>query len=218
MCGIYSSTTQIGIISHTITDICISELSSQLRKAVSEEGHKPDLPIDEKISLQHQFVQLLLVDDADHASIAADVTPNEYQTFRRNATSNAMYEDILPSTSKGMMVLLRGRAGIGKTTLVQWLLHEWAHQRWAAKKSCAFMLNLRYLMGHDYKMSLRDLLTKCSLYCPEGDHPQFSRWVKSWQENLLLYIGNFHVDTTFILLFSYDCSYLSIIHTFPFCK
>ena len=168
--------------------------------------------MDEKISLQNQFVQLLLVDDADHASPAVDVTPNEYQAYRRNTTSNAMYEDILPSTSKGMMVLLRGRAGIGKTTLVQWLLHEWAHERWASKKSCAFMLNLRYLMVYDYKMSLRDLFTKCSLYCPEVDHPQFSLWMKSWQENIILYMGNFHLETTYILLFFYLLMIVHMLH------
>ena len=162
---------------------CISELSSQLRKAIIEGGHKTDLDMDERISLQHQFVQLLMVDDTIHKPPPPTTTPDEYQEFLRNFTSNATYKNILPSTSKGMMVLIRGRAGIGKTTLVQWLLHEWAHQRWAAEKSCAFMLNLRYLMVYDYKMSLRDLLTKCSLYCPEGDHPQFSLWMKNWKRS-----------------------------------
>ena len=157
--------------------------------------------MDERISLQHQFVQLLLVNNTDHESLPADTRPDEYQEFLRNITSNATFKDILPSTSKGMMVLLRGRAGIGKTTLVQWLLHEWAHQRWAAEKSCAFMLNLRYLMVHDYKMSLRDLLTKCSLYCPDGDHPQLGLWMKNWQERLLIFLGNFNSDTRIIFLF-----------------
>ena len=183
---------------------CISELSSQLRKAIIREGHKTDLDMDEKINFQHQFVQLLMVDDTDHESLPADTTLDEYQKFLKKVTSNATCKDILPSTSKGMMVLLRGRAGIGKTTLVQWLLHEWAHQRWAAEKSCAFMLNLRYLMVYDYKMTLKDLLTKCSLYCPDGDHPQLSLFIKNWQEQLLLHMGNFHSDTIdlFILLFA----------------
>ena len=157
--------------------------------------------MDEKISLQHQFVQLLLVGNTNHKSPPADTTPDEYRKYLNKFASNTTYKNILPSTSTGMMVLLRGRAGIGKTTLVQWLLHEWANQRWAADKSCAFMLNLRYLMVYNYKMTLRDLFTKCSLYCPDGDHPQLSVWMNNWQEKLLLYIGNFHLDTIFILLF-----------------
>ena len=189
------------IIRYLFTDHCISQLSSQLRKTIVREGHKTDLDMDERISLEHQFVQLLMVDNTDHESLPADTTLDKYEEFLRNVTSNATCKDLLPSRSKGMMVLLRGRAGIGKTTLVQWLLHEWAHHRWAAEKSCAFMLNLRYLMVYDYKMTLRDLLTKYSLYCPEGDHPQFSLFMKNWQEQLLIFLGNFRLDTIFILLF-----------------
>ena len=176
-------------VTYIFTDHCISELSSQLCKAIAEEGHKTDRDMDEKISLEHQFVQLLLVDNTVHKLPRPDTTPAEYLKFLRKVTPNATCKDILLSRSKGIMVLLRGRAGIGKTTLVQWLLHEWAHQRWAAEKSCAFMLNLRYLMVYDYKMTLRDLLTKCSLYCPDGDHPQLSLWMKHWQEKLLIFLG-----------------------------
>ena len=151
--------------------------------------------MDEKICLQNQFVQLLLVDSTETETLSADTLPDGYQSFLGKTTSNATYRDILPATSKGVMVLLRGRAGIGKTTLVQWLLQEWAHQRWAAEKCCAFMLNLRYLLVHDYRISLKDLLILCSLYRPEGDHPQLDLWMKNGPKNLIFFLGNVHIDS-----------------------
>ena len=85
----------------------------------------------------------------------------------------------------------RGRAGIGKTTLVQWLLNQWAQKKWAKKYTCAFMLNLRFLFVHEYRVSLIELLTMCSLYNVGGQHLQLGLWMENCQQKLLLFMGKY---------------------------
>ena len=195
---------------------CISHLSAQLRQTILHVGHAPDKQDDEKISFQQQFVQLLLVEDGETGiSTTEDDKPDEYQASLEKSPANTTYEDILPPDSIGPTVLLRGRAGVGKTTLVQWLLTQWALNMWAVHCCCAFMLNLRYLMAHTYTISLPDLLTMCSLYAVGQSHSTLREWMSNCQEQLIIFIGKviLHIIVSLYMNVLSKCYELSLIVT-----
>ena len=181
--------TLASFVSNNVPAQCVSKLSSELKQEILKAGHRPDKPGDEEIDLEVQFVQLILVEDDSDMLLTEDNKPDEYQAVLEKTPANTTYKDILPTESIGHTVLLRGRAGVGKTTLVQWLLTQWALNMWAVHCCCAFMLNLRYLMEHTYTISLPDLLTTCSLYAVGQSHSTLREWMSNCQEQLIIFIG-----------------------------
>ena len=182
------------------SDHCVYQLSTQLRKEVAKIGHRPDLATDDKIDLEHQFVKIRVVtanDAADELSLfeAQDYSlPDRYQKTLQDIDDTHEYKDILTQTDTGSMILLRGRAGIGKTTLVQFLLYQWFRGNWASHFVCTFMLNLRLLMRTTTKMTLTELLTTYGLYTVPNEHPQMTTWMKNRPAAILLFMGMSQVE------------------------
>ena len=159
-------------------------------------------------------MQLLLVkgDNSDE-SLREDNNPDEYQAFLEMTPANTTYKDILPTESIGHTVLLRGRAGVGKTTLVQWLLTQWALNMWAVHCCCAFMLNMRYLMDGTYTISLPDLLTMCSLYAVQGTYsPYLKGWMSNCEEQLIIFLGKvtLHIPVSLYMTGYYELTLIVI--------
>ena len=177
------------------SDHCVYQLSTQLRKEVEKIGHRPDLATDDKIDLEHQFVKIRVItsDDAANGESSSEAQdhalPDHYQKTLQDNDETLEYKDILTETDTGSMILLRGRAGIGKTTLTQFLLYQWFRGNWASHFVCTFMLNLRLLMRTTTKMTLTELLTTYGLYTVPNEHPQIITWMQNRPAAILLFLG-----------------------------
>ena len=179
------------------SDHCVYQLSTQLRKEVEKIGHRPDLTIDDKIDLEHQFVKIrvLTADDAaDKDSLRDHALPEHYQKALEEFDETFEYKNILTRNDTGSMILLQGRAGIGKTTLTQFLLYQWFKGNWASHFVCTFMLNLRLLMRTTTKMTLTELLTTYGLYTVPNEHPQIITWMQNRPAAILLFMGMSQVE------------------------
>ena len=180
------------------SDHCVDELSKQLKEKVKETGHRPDLTTDDKIDLEHQFVKIRVITSSDAintespAEAEDHALPDHYQKTLQDNDETLEYQDILTGADTGSMILLRGRAGIGKTTLTQFLLYQWFRGNWASHFVCTFMLNLRILMRTTTKMTLTELLTTYGLTnVPNvtNDHPQMISWMQNRPAAILLFMG-----------------------------
>ena len=115
--------------------------------------------------------------------------PDRYQKTLQDNDDTLEYKEILTKPDTGSKILLQGRAGIGKTTLTQFLLYQWFKGNWASHFVCTFMLNLRFLMRKTDKMTLTELLTTYGLYTVPNEHPQIITWMKNRPAAILLFMG-----------------------------
>ena len=138
-------------------------------------------------------IRVLTADDAANGESSSEAQdhalPDHYQKTLQDNDETLEYKDILTETDTRSMILLRGRAGIGKTTLTQFLLYQWFRGNWASHFVCTFMLNLRLLMRTTKKMTLTELLTTHGLYTVPNEHPQIITWMKNRPAAILLFLG-----------------------------
>ena len=146
-------------------------------------------------------IRVITSSDATNTESSAEAQdhalPDRYQKTLQDIDDTHEYKDILTQIDTGSMILLRGRAGIGKTTLVQFLLYQWFRGDWASHFVCTFMLNLRILMRTTTKMTLTELLTTYGLYTIPNKHPQMTTWMKNRPAAILLFMGMSQVELEF---------------------
>ena len=128
--------------------------------------HSPDKGLDLQIDFDTQYVRLKLL---SHTKIGTMGTmtlerPDHYQRALGKTKGKEIDDEELFQKNAKNFILIRGRAGIGKSTLLQRLLWRWANGEWAAKFKVIFMLNLRYLMTIRKEMDLARLLSLYAVY------------------------------------------------------
>ena len=90
--------------------------------------------------------------------------PDLYQQTLEGQGADIDDEDLVKVNETSKYILIRGRAGIGKSTLVQRLLWKWANDTWAPQFKAIFLLNLRHLMMINHTMDLPRLLCLYAMY------------------------------------------------------
>ena len=135
--------------------------------AIHQMQHTPDKKIDQKINLDSQYVRLKLLSCQKVDIMNRDTLerPDRYEKHLKHTTGTDIQdEDLVKPSDFRNYILLRGRAGIGKTTLLQRIIWKWANGEWASKFQVMFLLNLRSLMNLPKPMSLAYLLSLHTVY------------------------------------------------------
>ena len=142
------------------TDTCIKEFLKEMKDKIRAARHATDSPLDEQIDLDTQHVQLQIIrQESDKAAFARTETEDLYYdtlnlpshdqgdnqqhlTDVEKMGRNIPVCDIL-SGAEGQekCVLLSGRAGVGKTTTLQWLARKWALNSWGTKFALGRKIN-----------------------------------------------------------------------------
>ena len=117
--------------------------------------------------------------------------PDRYQSGLGTHSGTDIKEDeLVRKGNEESFILIRGRAGIGKSTLVQHLLWRWANGEWATQFKALFLVNMRYLMSVDEEIDLPDLLSLYSVYTLSGQKVFLDvEWLKQHQSEIGLVIG-----------------------------
>ena len=144
------------------------EITNLLVASIDKRRHTPDKQGDKEIDIETQYVRLKLLASETMGAIPRtwfENRPDRYQRELENQDQTDISEaDLLTHKDTHRYILIRGRAGIGKSTLLQRLLWKWANGDWATQFKALFLLNLRYLVTHDTKMNLAELVCLYSLY------------------------------------------------------
>ena len=179
------------------TDFFLRPFRDELVQSILNTGNKPDNDIDERIDLDTQFVSLRLSgtstghSDMLSRNVDADTTlPDIYQQYLEQVEKDDLeIDEILPHHSSGGTTLIKGRAGVGKSTLVQLLIRTWAKGKWASAYKCMFLLNLTKLVHVHQKVTLTELLGTYSEYVidrPDQDQPSL-QWLINNAKDVLFF-------------------------------
>ena len=160
---------------------------------IQRKRHTPDKHLDRTIDLDTQYVRLKLLSTKNMGIMHRDTLerPDLYQQeLEKQGGKDIQDEDLIEVHDVGKYILVRGRAGIGKSTLVQRLIWKWANGEWATKFKLFVMLNLRHLMNIDKQMSLSYFLSLYGVY-NTGDPEVIvdDKWLKENQCNIGLILG-----------------------------
>ena len=179
-------------------DFCVRGFSRELKKNIAETGHQTDSPLDEAIDFNTQYIQLQIIQsDPCGESFAKTDTEDLYQS-RHGTSLPHQYQKHLSEVKKtganipacnilnvgktqAKRVLLSGRAGVGKTTTLQWLAQQWALERWATGFTLLFLMQLRMLPNTDVKVTTVELFTVYGLFqLMAGDsHQVLCSWLRN---------------------------------------
>ena len=158
-------------------DYCVTEFSQSLKGEIKKKGHKRDSALDDEIDFDSQFVELEIVKttpDTDKlcSSSHDGQLPHVYQHHlsevvqkQRSISACSVFDENDP---KSQMILMSGRAGIGKTTTLQWLARQWALGKWATGFTVLTLLQLRALTLTNTQMTVVELLTLYGLFHVAG--------------------------------------------------
>ena len=141
-------------------------ITELLKAAIDKQRHIPDKQGDKKIDIKTQYVRLKILSGETMGALprtGLQDRPYQYQRELENHRE-IVDEDLLTHNDTHKYILIRGRAGIGKSTLLQRLLWKWANDDWATQFKALFLLNVRYLMVIDKEMELAELVCLYSLY------------------------------------------------------
>lgn len=131
------------------------------------------------------------------SSLQHDDIPNLYQTYsdqKQSMNISALQildyeshdkkadEDV---TKRRTVINLHGRAGIGKSTTLQWLFRKWAQGEWATSYTAIFLIPLRRLLTCQTPISLIDMLKKYNLYRSKKGH-LYPEWLLSNQMRVIV--------------------------------
>ena len=169
-------------------DFYLQKYTSELRKAVLGAGNVPDNEVDQPINLDTQYVGPVLQERSNEQ--AENVLPAAHlQNLENQGKVGLDIDEILPIPSRGTSTLLKGRAGVGKSTLTQYLIRQWAKGEWETSKTCAFLLNLRTLVHVKEKVTFTELLSMHAEYAIETtDQKQLSlQWLKNNAHNVMIF-------------------------------
>ena len=173
-------------------DFYLQAYTKELRQNILAVGNVPDNEIDKRIDLDTQYVRLFLQGKSDEDPALGDEIPaGDYlKTLEKlkEKQKSLDSEKILPLPSRGTSTLLKGRAGVGKSTLTQYLIHQWAKGQWESSKTCVFLLNLRKLVHVQRDVTFTDLLGMYSEYTidtPDQNQPSL-QWLKNNAHNVMI--------------------------------
>ena len=173
-------------------DFYLQTYTSELRKSVLAAGNVPDNEIDRAIDLDTQYVKLALQEKSNmEVPLGEDILPADYMQNLDNFkdTDGLDIDEILPKPSRGTSTLLKGRAGVGKSTLTQYLIRSWARGKWESSKTCVFLLNLRKLVHVDRDITITELLGMYAGYVtdtPDQNQPSI-QWLKNNAHNVMIF-------------------------------
>ena len=155
--------------------------------------HAPDKTGDRRIDIDKQYVRLKMLSHKSMKPMQRDglERPDLYQrSLEKHRGRDISDEDLITNRDTHNFILIRGRAGIGKSTLIQRLLWKWSTGKWATQMKAIFLLNMRYLITHHRKMDLCQLLCLYSLYTTREDGVIIdSDWLEKNQQRLGIVIG-----------------------------
>ena len=179
-------------------DFCVRGFSRELKKNIAETGHKTDSPLDEEIDFDTQYVQLHIIKNDPCGESFAKTDTEDLYLFGQGTSLPHQYQkhisevkhagDNIPACNvlnvgkvQAKRVLLSGRAGVGKTTTLQWLAQQWALEKWAKGFTLLFLMQLRMLSNTDIKVTAIELLTVYGLFqlMAEGSHQVLCSWLKN---------------------------------------
>ena len=172
-------------------DFYLQTYTRELRKRVLASGNVPDNEIDQPIDLDTQYVRLALCDTSDdQPALGDDVLPADYQRCieEQNGDEKLDIHRSLPKISCGTSTLIKGRAGVGKSTLTQYLIRQWAKGQWESSKTFVFLLNLRKLVHVQRDVTLTELLGMYAEYVietPDPNQPSL-QWLKNNAHNVMI--------------------------------
>ena len=173
------------------SDFFLSSFRDELCQSILSTGNKPDNEVDQQIDLDTQFVNLSISDFPNFWCPLDDHTlPAEYhQNFEHVESKNIDIDDILPKHSPGTSTLITGRAGVGKSTLIQYLIRQWAKRKWESTKTCVFLLNLRKLVNVQRDVSFTELLGLYAEYVvgSPGQKQLSLEWLKNNAQNVVFF-------------------------------
>ena len=189
------------------SDFCVEGLASELKEVIKAKGHSTDSPLDEQINLDKEHVQLQIIrmendtrsfertdTEGLYLSECTESLPHQYQqrlSEIEKAGKNIPACDILNAGEKSSKsVLLSGRAGVGKSTTLQWLARQWALNLWATDFTFLFLMPLRMLLSSDTHMTVIELLTIYSFFQMTAVSSQnvLCKWMKNSKYKMLLLI------------------------------
>ena len=171
-------------------DFFLSSFRDDLRQSILSTGNKPDNEVDQKIDLDTQFVNLSISDSPAWFLLGDDTLPAAYQQNLEHFECKKIdVDDILPGHSIGTSTLITGRAGVGKSTLIQYLIRQWAKGKWESTKTCVFLLNLRKLVHVHRDVSFTELLGLYAEYVVEspGQKQPSLEWLKNNAQNVVFF-------------------------------
>ena len=174
----------------------------KLREGILCTGSKTDNEVDPRIDLDTQFVSLKLIHINDNQEYPMQNQNSVHQTLEDNilqdyhngnlkcsSDKDLDLKDILPDEPAGKNILITGRAGIGKSTLIQFLNRQWAKREWGISHTAVFLLNLRKLAHIQREVTLSQLLGMYAEYVPDPLDPSQPavQWLENNQEHILLF-------------------------------
>ena len=172
---------------------------------ICKERHKPDKEFDTSINIDTEYVQLKLLSQKalglvqrNEQEQRLDLYQNDMEALERSANINDLKdEDMIKDGDYEKYILIRGRAGIGKSTLLQRLLWKWANGEWATKFRAFFMLNLRHLTTIKTPVDLPYLLGNLNRYSSrESDNKPGLDWLKRNKRRICFVLGKYQPACT----------------------
>ena len=159
---------------------------------VHKRGHLDDTGLDKPLNLEQDYVKLkLLPQNSVHAvQEGLPHLPHRYlYELDKYRGQSIPLEKLIEDHEFGKYILICGRAGFGKSTLLQWLLWKWANGNWATKFKAIFMINLRYIMRIHEQIDLCDLLSQYTVYNGGSSAPVDLVWLQENEGNIGIVIG-----------------------------
>ena len=191
----------------TEADFCVKGLTSELKEVIKAKGHSTDSPLDEQIDLDREHIQLQIIKmqndtkrfertntEGLYPSVCTESLPHQYQqrlSAIEKAGGNISACNILNAGGKSSKsVLLSGRAGVGKSTTLQWLARQWSLNVWAADFTILFLMPLRMLSSSDSHITVIELLTLYGLFQLTAVSSQnlLCKWIKNSKCRVLFLI------------------------------
>ena len=162
-----------------VLDACVKGTITHLRQEMISDQHKPESEFDKKVDFDVNFIHLVLVNDrrggnTDDAFTIEDILPQK----RTNESGDK---------SENNCIILKGRAGVGKTTLLQYMCRQWAKKEWGQQFAVIFLIKMRVVMMIKEKLTLTELLTYYSQF--NSDKTMLSSWIPSNLDRIGIVIG-----------------------------
>ena len=161
---------------------------------VRKKSHVKDKVSDETIDLDTEYVRLRLIlgnTKAARRRGKLNLRPDIYQYgLEHEKGSDVQEQELIAGDENQKYILIRGRAGIGKSTLLQSLLWKWANGDFATQFKAFFMLNLRHFISRDTQMDLARLLSYHSVYNLRGKENTINvKWLTENQGKIAFILG-----------------------------
>ena len=176
-------------------DFCVRDITQKLKTEIKQKGHKKDSHLDDEIDLDNQFVQLEIVKDDNAWSSSHDSRfSHEYKLHleeKEARNENISVCQVLDTREQGpQKVLTMGRAGVGKSTTLQWLARQWALDEWATDFTVLCFLQLRVLTNTNTQMTAIELLCLYGLFCmaEAGSLNLLTSWLQNGAKRVILLI------------------------------